>query len=291
MNNTLKTWDEVKKYINITMGCLLIAAAVTFFMVPGNLVLGSVSGLSLVLIHFIPISISAMNLILNMAFLLLGFLFVGKEFGVKSFYTAILTPAFIYILQTCFPNMTSLTDDAWLDMLCCIFIVGIAQALMFTADASSGGLDVPAKILNKYLHIDLGKGCAFFGFLTVLSSLLIYNPKTLIIGLIGSYLNGLVVDEFTNGFTRKKRICIISDHYREIEDFILTDINRGLTLYQITGGYEKKERIEIVTILAQKEYSQLMTYLKKIDRNAFVTVTAVGEVRGIWNIRGEAKRL
>ena len=283
--------ETVKEYGIITVGSFLVAVAVTFFMVPGNLVMGSVSGLSLVLINFIPVKISVMNLMLNIFFLILGFLFVGREFGAKTVYTAVMSPVFIYIFETIWPNVQSLTNDTWMDMICCILIVSVGQALMFNANASSGGLDIPAKILNKYFHVDLGKGCAFFGILTVLSSMLVYDTRTLIFGIVGTYMNGLVVDEFIAGFSRKKRVCILSDKYEEIEEFIMKDINRGLTVYRAVGGYEKRERTEIITILAKNEYAQLIKFIRENDPNAFVTVTSVSEIVGIWNKHGEARRL
>ncbi len=283
--------ETIKEYVIITIGAFLVAVAVTFFMVPGKLVMGSVSGLSLVLINFFPVKISVMNLILNIFFLILGFLFVGKEFGAKTVYTAVMSPVFIYVLETAFPNIQSLTQDTWMDMICCILIVSVGQALMFNANASSGGLDIPAKILNKYFHVDLGKGCAFFGILTVLSSIFVYDTRVLIFGIVGTYLNGIVVDWFIAGFSRKKRVCILSDQHKAIEKFIMEDINRGLTIYKAVGGYEKRERTELVTILAKNEYAKLLQFIRETDPNAFVTVTSVSEIIGVWNIRGEARRL
>ncbi len=283
--------ETIKEYAIITVGAFLVAVAVTFFMVPGKLVMGSVSGLSLVLSNFVPVKISIINLILNIFFLVLGFLFIGRDFGAKTVYSAIMCPIFMYVFEAIFPNIQSLTQDTWMDMVCCILIVSVGQALMFNANASSGGLDIPAKILNKYFHVDLGKGCAFFGILTVLSSILVYDTRVLIFGIVGTYLNGLVVDWFIAGFSRKKRVCILSDKHEEIEKFIMEDINRGLTLYKAVGGYERRERTELVTILAKNEYAQLLKFIRENDPDAFVTVTSVSEIVGIWNIRGEARKI
>ena len=291
MGDTNSKKEVVKEYGIITVGSFLVAVAVSMFMVPGNLVMGSVSGLALVLIHFIPIRMSVMNLILNIFFLILGFIFIGKDFGAKTVYAAVISPVFIYILEGIFPNLTSLTQDTWLDLLCCILIVSVGQTILFNANASSGGLDIPAKIMNKYFHVDLGKGVTFFGLLTVVSSILVYDTRTLIVGILGTYLNGVVVDEFISGFSRKKRVCILSDYHEEIERFIMQDINRGLTLYKAAGGYERKERPEIVTILATNEYGKLLSYIREVDPNAFVTVTSVSEIMGIWNSRGRVRRL
>lgn len=281
----------LKEYAIMTAGSFLVAAAVVFFMVPGNLVFGSVSGLSLILTQLIPIKISVMNLILNLFFLILGFVFVGKEFGGKTVYTAVAIPVMMFVLEMIFPNQQSLTDNKWLDMLGCIYLVSAGQTLLFQVNASSGGLDIPAKMLHKYLHIELGKAVSFVGIVTVLSSIFVYDSATVVAGIIGTYLNGRVVDDFISGFNHKKRVCILSEKSEEIQRFIQEEINRGFTLYQAVGGYEKRERTEIITILAQNEYIRLINYVRETDPSAFVTVCAVNEVVGVWNLRGKAYRI
>lgn len=281
----------LKEYAVMIAGSLLVAAAVVFFMVPGGLVFGSVSGLSYILTELIPVKISVINLILNLFFLMLGFLFVGKEFGAKSVFTAIAIPVIMYILEMLFPNQQSLTDNKWLDMLACIYLVSAGQMLLFQVNASSGGLDIPAKMLHKYLHVELGKAVGLVGILTVLSSGFVYDSATVVAGIIGTYLNGRVVDDFISGFNHKKRVCILSEKSEEIQRFIQEDINRGFTLYQATGGYEKKERTEIITILAQNEYIRLLNFVRETDPAAFVTVCAVNEVVGVWNFRGKAYKI
>ena len=281
----------LKEYAIMTFGSLLVAIAVVFFMVPGNLVMGSVSGLSLILTQIIPVKISIINLALNVILLLIGFIFVGREFGAKTVYTAIMIPILMYVLETIWPNQPSLTGDTWFDMLGCIFIVSAGQTLLFRVNASSGGLDILAKILNKYLGVDLGKACSAVGMLTVVCAIFVYNSATVVTGLIGTYLNGRVVDDFIGGFSNKKRVCILSDKHEEIQRFIREDINRGYTLYTATGGYEKRERIEILTILAQNEYQKLIPFVKEIDPDAFMTVSSVNEVVGTWNYKGEPRKL
>ena len=286
MNKTL-----MKEYVIMTFGSLLVAIAVVFFMAPGGLVFGSASGLSMILIQIFPIKLSIMNLILNILFLIMGFLFVGKDFGAKTVYTAVVIPAWMYVLECIFPAQQSLTNDKWFDMLGCIFIVSLGQTFLFRVNASSGGLDIPAKMLNKFLGIDLGKACAGVGILTVLSAIFVYDSATVVTGIIGTYLNGRVVDDFIGGFANKKRVCILSDKHEEIQRFLREDINRGYTLYKATGGYERRERVEILTILAPNEYQKLIPYVKRIDPDAFMTVSSVNEVVGTWNYKGEARKL
>ena len=273
----------VKEYAIITAGIFLTAAAVYFFMMPANIVLGSITGLAMVLVNFIPVQVSVMTFILNVFCLVIGFLLVGKEFGAKTVYTSVLLPVFLYVLELLFPNNSSLTNDLLLDTLCCIILIGIGQTLMFNANASSGGLDIVAKILNKYFHLELGKGIALAGILTVATTILVYDAKTLIVGILGTYFNGLVLDEYISGFARRKRVCFLSEKYQEIAEYIMHDIKRGVTLYEAKGGYDQSKKVEVQTILTQNEYGQLIDYIHKTDPKAFVTVSTVSEVVGYWN--------
>lgn len=287
----MKNTETLREYGLITAGSVLIAAAVGFFMVPGDLVLGSVAGLAMVLSQVLPLRVATLNMILNILFLLLGFIFMGRSFGAKTVYASVLYPALVWGIDMVLPDLTSMTGDTWLDLLCFIFLVSAGQAILFHVNASSGGLDVPAKILNKYFHIDIGKAVTVCGLVTVVSSVLVYDLRTMIVGILGTYLNGVVVDEFVSGFSRKKRVCILSDRHEEIKEYILHKLSRGVTVYQAVGGFEGKERPELVTILTKTEYAQLMAYVRRTDPDAFLTVTAVSEVAGTWNTRGHARRI
>lgn len=287
----MKNTETLREYGLITAGSVLIAAAVGFFMVPGDLVLGSVAGLAMVLSQVLPLRVATLNMILNILFLLLGFIFMGRSFGAKTVYASVLYPALVWGIDMVLPDLASMTGDTWLDLLCFIFLVSAGQAILFHVNASSGGLDVPAKILNKYFHIDIGKAVTVCGLVTVVSSVLVYDLRTMIVGILGTYLNGVVVDEFVSGFSRKKRVCILSDWHEEIKEYILHKLSRGVTVYQAVGGFEGKERPELVTILTKTEYAQLMAYVRRTDPDAFLTVTAVSEVAGTWNTRGHARRI
>ena len=287
----MKNTETLREYGLITAGSVLIAAAVGFFMVPGDLVLGSVAGLAMVLSQVLPLRVATLNMILNILFLLLGFIFMGRSFGAKTVYASVLYPALVWGIDMVLPDLASMTGDTWLDLLCFIFLVSAGQAILFHVNASSGGLDVPAKILNKYFHIDIGKADTVCGLVTVVSSVLVYDLRTMIVGILGTYLNGVVVDEFVSGFSRKKRVCILSDRHEEIKEYILHKLSRGVTVYQAVGGFEGKERPELVTILTKTEYAQLMAYVRRTDPDAFLTVTAVSEVAGTWNTRGHARRI
>lgn len=279
------TAATVREYLAITFGIFLAAFGIYFFMLPGHIVLGSITGLGMVLVNLIPIPLSAMTFILNAICLVIGFVLIGKEFGAKTFYTSMALPAFFALFEFFFPNNQSLTNDLVLDLVCSILILSVGQSIMFHANASSGGLDIIAKIMNKYLHIELGKGVAIAGVMTVATTIFVYDIKTLVVGILGTYINGLVLDEFIAGFSRRKRVCILSQNFESVSDYIKNQLNRGVTLYEAFGGYNQNKKTEVVTILAKNEYMQLMDYIRTNDPTAFVTVSAVSEIAGSWNTK------
>ncbi len=274
----MKKLETVKEFIIITLATVIVAAAVFFFLIPSHVSVGSISGLAIVLGNFVPLNISVITLILNTLLLILGFLFIGREFGAKTVYTSFLLPVVLGVFEMMFPNNQSITNDAFLDVLCYIFVVSIGLALLFNRNASSGGLDIVAKFLNKYLRMDLGKAMSLAGMCVALSSALVYDKKIVVLSVLGTYLNGIALDHFIFGFNIKKRVCIISKREEEIRDFILHHLHSGATIYEAIGAYDGKPRKEIITIVDKNEYATLMTYVLKTDKNAFVTVYTVNEI-------------
>ena len=269
---------NIKEFFIITVGTLIVSTAVFFFMLPSHVSVGSGTALAMVLCNFIPLPVSVMTLILNIVLLILGFLLIGPEFGAKTVYCAILMPVFLGIYEQIFPNQQSITADPFLDVLCYIFVVGIGLAILFRRNASSGGLDIVAKLMNKFLRMELGKAMSLSGMLVALSSALVYDKKTVVISVLGTYLGGLVVDHFIFGMDLKRRVCIISPKLDEIVDFILYDLHSGATLNNIIGAYDKQPKQEVITIVDKQEYKALMDFVKKVDPKAFITVYSVSEI-------------
>lgn len=267
-----------REYVMITLGILIAAAAIYFFMVPSHVTVGSISGLVIVLTNFVPLSVSALTMILNVVLLIFGFVTIGREFGGKTIYTSILLPVFLGIFERLFPNQQSLTGDPFLDMIGYVFVVSLGMAILFNLNASSGGLDIIAKFLNKYLHIDLGQAISAAGICAALSSALVYDSKIVFLSLLGTYLNGLILDHFILGFHARKRVCIISRRPEAVLSFLLREMHCGATLYESEGAYDRKKRTEIITILDRASYAKLINRLYRIDPEAFVTVYTVNEV-------------
>lgn len=279
----MKSRKAIQEFLIITFGMLLVSAAVYFFMVPSNIVVGSISGLALVLSQLTGIQLSVLTFILNAVLLVIGFIFIGKEFGAKTIYTSMLLPVFLWIFERIGPVTKSVTGNEVFDLVTYILLVALGQAMLFHVNASSGGIDIVAKIINKFSHMEIGKAVTIAGLVTAMTSIFVYDVSTLIVSVLGTYANGIAVDYFIDGFNKRKRVCIISDNYEEIQEYIINRLNRGATLYLAQGAYDKKERTELVSILTQQEYKLLLNYLHTTQKNVFVTVSTVNEVVGQWN--------
>ena len=257
----------------------IIAAAVYFFLVPSHASVSSISGLGIVLANFVPLPLSAITMILNVVLLVIGFLTCGREFSAKTVYTSILLPAFIGLFERLFPNLGSLTDSQELDVLCYILVVSVGLSILFNRNASSGGLDIVAKIMNKYLHMDLGKAMSLSGMCVALSAALVYDKKTVVLSVLGTYFNGLVLDHFIFDNNIKRRVCIITGKEEELRRFIIEDLHSGATVYESYGAYNMQKRREIITIVDKAEYQKLMSYMNREDPQAFITVYTVSDMR------------
>ena len=272
------TKRSVKEFLIITVGSAIIAAAVYFFMLPSHVTVGSASAMALVISNFVPLPVSAITFLLNMVLLIIGFLLLGSEFGIKTVYASILLPAVMRVYEVAFPDFQSITQDPFLDVMCYILTVGIGLALLFSCNASSGGLDIVAKLMNRYLRMDLGRAMSLSGMLVALSSAFCYDKKTVVLSVLGTYFGGIVVDQFIFGLNIKRRVCIISPKVDEIIQFILHELHSGATVYEGMGAYDNVVRREIITIVDKQEYKRLMDYVKKTDPTAFITVYSVNEI-------------
>ena len=273
------TAAAVRELAILTGAVAIIAAAVYFFLVPSHASVSSISGLGIVLANFVPLPLSAITMILNVVLLVIGFLTCGREFGAKTVYTSILLPAFIGLFERLFPNLGSLTDSQELDVLCYILVVSVGLSILFNRNASSGGLDIVAKIMNKYLHMDLGKAMSLSGMCVALSAALVYDKKTVALSVLGTYFNGLVLDHFIFDNNIKRRVCIITGKEEELRRFIIEDLHSGATVYESYGAYNMQKRREIITIVDKAEYQKLMSYMNREDPQAFITVYTVSDMR------------
>ena len=270
--------QNIIDYLIITGGTVIVAIAVYFFMYPSHVSVGSATALAMVLSNFIPMPISVITFIMNVILLILGYMLVGPEFGTKTIYATLLLPVMLRILEIVAPDFQSLTADPLLDVICYIMVVGVGLAILFSRNAASGGLDIVAKIMNKFMGMELGKAMSLSGILVALSSALVYDKKIVVLSVLGTYFGGIVVDNLIFGINIKRRVCIISQKHDEILNYILHGLHSGATIYNSIGAFNGTPRQEIVTVVDKHEYRQLMDYIRKNDPSAFVTVIAVNEI-------------
>lgn len=279
----MKTKTDYKSIlieINIlTIAIAVIAVAVYFFLVPSHTSISSISGLGIVLSNFVPLPLSAITMILNVVLLIIGFFTCGKEFGLKTVYTSVMLPVFLGIFENIFPNIGSITDSQELDVLCYILVVSVGLSILFNRNASSGGLDIVAKIINKYFHMELGKAMSLSGMCVALSAALVYDKKTVVLSVLGTYFNGIILDHFIFDHNIKRRVCIITKKEEELRQFIVRDLHSGATIYEAIGAYNMEKRNEIITIVDKGEYQKLMKYINQEDPEAFITVYTVSDMR------------
>ena len=279
MKKKLNYADIVKETVILTVAVAIIAAAVYFFLVPSHTSVSSISGLGIVLSNFVPLQLSAITMILNVVLLIIGFFTCGREFGVKTVYTSVMLPLFLGLFEIIFPNFGSMTDSQEWDVLCYVLVVSVGLSILFNRNASSGGLDIVAKIMNKYLHMELGKAMSLSGMCVALSAALVYDKKTVVLSILGTYFNGIVLDHFIFDNNIKRRVCIITKKEEELRQFIIHDLHSGATIYEAIGAYNMEKRREIITIVDKGEYQKLMKFINQEDPKAFITVYNVSNMR------------
>lgn len=291
---TKKFWIE---WLIMTVGMMITAIAVYYFLVPSKLIIGTISGLSIVIsgisdqLFGVPLPVSTVILVINAILLVLAYFLIGKEFGIKTVYTALILGPLMRVLETYFPYerfiqagaaVPSVMGDLWFDLCCFVLLLSAAQAVLFSINASTGGLDILAKIVNKYLHFDIGASVSVAGAVICCTAFAINPFHMVVIGLIGTWVNGLVVDYFTANLNNRKRVCIVSKEYDTIRKFIIDDLVRGCTLYEVIGGYTNEKSIELEALLTKDEFTKLMDYISKNEIKAFITAGNVSEVYGLW---------
>ena len=279
MKKQLKDTQILLEILILTAAVAIIAAAVYFFLVPSHTSVSSISGLGIVLSNFVPLPLSAITMILNVVLLIIGFFTCGREFGVKTVYTSIMLPVFLGLFEKIFPDFGSMTNSQELDVLCYTLVVSVGLSILFNRNASSGGLDIVAKIMNKYLHMELGKAMSLSGMCVALSSALVYDKKTVVLSVLGTYVNGIVLDYFIFDQNVKRRVCIITKKEEELREFIINNLHSGATIYEAIGAYNFEKHNEIITIVDKREYQALMNYISSSDPEAFITIYKVSDIR------------
>lgn len=272
--------DLIKDYVLITVGIILVAIAIEYFFAPNNLAAGGVTGLAIVINHYIPeVTNGSIVLVLNIILFIVAFIFIGGNFGAKTIYASFGLSGVMWFIER-FLSPEAITTDLFIASIFGTFITAVGMALIFNVNASTGGTDIIAKILNKYFHIDIGKSLLAVDFLVTLLGALTFGINKAFYALFAVIINGFSIDTFIEGLNTCKEIMIISNKNEEISKFIIDKLNRGCTFLQGKGAYTKKETMVLYTVVGRSEFIKLRDYIKEVDPEAFITVSDVHEVLG-----------
>lgn len=294
--STKKFWIEL---FIMTFGMFIAALGLHFFLIPSKLIVGSITGLSIVLSKLVGfISIGQMIFGINAILLILSFILIGNEFGAKTVYTALILGPMIDFISNIVPMKDSIfttyigtqaIPNPWFDLLSFVLILSASQAILFSINASTGGLDILAKIFNKYFHIQLGTAVTIAGGLICCTAFLINPVHLVVIGLIGTWLNGLILNYFMSSMNSKTRVFIISDDHVRIKTFITEHLGKGCTLHEVIGGYSGDRKIQLEVVLDKDDFGKLIDYMGKEQIPSFISSDVVSEVYGQWKKKGLLK--
>ncbi|WP_061995725.1 YitT family protein [Clostridium sp. ATCC 25772] len=270
-----------KEFFFITIGLILLAVALTLFLVPNNLAAGGISGLAIIINSYIPtIAVPIIMLGLDVILYIIGFIFIGASFGFKSIYCSLMLPMLMSILAKIFNINGPIVDDLFINLIFGIVIGAIGMGIIFNQDASTGGTDIIAKIFNKYFKLDIGKGLLITDFLVTLIAIATFGPMIGMYSLFGVIINGFMVDYIIDGLNVITKVEIVSNKGEEIKKFIMDELGRGATVFEAHGAYTKERKEVITTVVEKKEFIKLRKYIKDIDENAFIIIYNVHETLG-----------
>lgn len=272
--------EGLREYILILIGVFLVAISLEYFFIPNNIAAGGLTGLAIVINHYIPlISTGPLVFIMDLFLFVIGFIFLGKNFGVKTIVSSFSLAGMMTIIETYF-NPKAITNDLMLAAIFGTFITAIGMAIVFNANASTGGTDTIAKILNKFFHIDIGKSLLAVDFIVTLLGAVTFGINIGLYGLLSVIINGIAIDKVIEGFQVCKEVTVISTKSDEIGKFIMDELERGCTFLKGVGGFSGKDTYILYAVLGRSEFIKLKQYISKIDPKAFITVGEVHEVMG-----------
>lgn len=272
---------KIREFLLINLGIVMVACGMYFFLMCNNLATGGANGIAIVVNYFIPnIPVGVIMIVINIILFIIAFIFIGNGFGIKTIYSSFGVSFIILILEKTVKMNKPITGDIFLELIFGILISGIGMGIVFNQNASTGGTDIIAKILNKFFHIDLGKGVLLSDLTTTIVAAFAFGPKLSMYAMLGVIINGFVIDGVMNGINMCKEITIISNEYDKINEFIVNKLSKGSTFYTGKGGFTKEEKNIIVVVIERREFVKLKKYINYIDKDAFITVNNVCEVFG-----------
>lgn len=273
--------EKFKGFLLINIGLFFTAVGIYFFKMPNNFAMGGVSGLAIILKNFtIGISVGPIMMIINIALLVVGFIFIGSSFGSKTVYSSFMLSGMVWLLERVYPMGHSLTDDMFLEMIFAVLLPGIGSAIVFNQGASTGGTDIIAKILTKYMHVNIGKTLLMADFLITCTAGIVFGIKIGLYSILGLLLKAFVIDMVIENLNISKNMVIVSSKPEEVREYIVKVLKRGATIHLAKGAFANEEKVVITTVVSRKQAIALRLFIKKIDEKAFISITNTSEIIG-----------
>lgn len=271
----------LKEMLWLHIGLIITSAGTYFFLVPNNLAAGGVSGLAMVVQPYIPnFSIGLLMALMNIVLFVVGFIFIGRSFGARSVYSSFAFSIIVWIFEKLTPLSKPLTDDLLIELLFGSLLSAIGIAIVFEQNASTGGTDIVAKILNKYAHIELGKGLLLVDLVITVLATYTFGLKKGLYALLGVIILGVMIDVVIGGLNDYKKVEILSEEGNKIKEFIIKELDRGATLYIGKGAYTNEHKEIITTVVDRKEFIKLKKFINEVDKKAFIVTYNVHETLG-----------
>ena len=272
--------NKLKNFLIITAGCFLLAIGVYFFKIPNGFVTGGVTGVGTILAQFTPISAGLWIWILNISLLLLGFLVLGKETGIKTVYCSMLYSALTYIFEFMFPMQKPLSGEPLLELIYAMLLTSVASAMIFNGKASTGGTDIVALILKKFTSINVGKALLIADSIVAVSSFFFFGMEIGLFSILGLFAKAFLVDGVIESLNTCKYFVVITSKRDEISEYIIKSLHHGVTVSTVIGEYTKQEKTMIHTVCRRAEAIRLREKIREIDPKAFTIITTSSEIIG-----------
>ena len=280
MNTEKPAVKFIKEYGLLTIASLLIIASTWLFKYPNNFTFGGVNGISILLSKIIEIPASTLNLVMNIALLVVGFMVLGKVFAGKTLYVTLLSTVGLSILDMIHPITKPLTDQPVIELLFAVALPAVASAILFNMDASSGGTDIVAMLLKKYTTMEIGTAIFAVDLLISLSAFVVFNFATGLYSLTGLFAKTLIMDGAIENLNLCKYFTIITTNPKPICDFIHQDLHRSATIYKAEGAYSHTEKNIVLVVLKRSQAVRLRRFIKEIEPTAFMMITNSSEIIG-----------
>lgn len=272
--------NRVKEYLLITFGIMLVAISIEYFLAPNNIAGGGVTGLAIIINRLIPsLSISLITLVVNIVLFIISFMILGGDFGKRSVITCIGLSLIMWVIEN-FLGPKAITQDLIMATIFGTLISAFGMAIVFNNNSSTGGTDIVAKIMNKYLHMNIGTSLLIIDLIITLFAVSVFGVDSGLYAMFSVIFLGVTVDRFIDGFNSSKELIIMSEKVNEIGDYIINDLQRGCTYLKAEGAYRKENIKVIYSIMSRNEFIKLKRFIMENDPNAFISVRESYEVLG-----------